>query len=387
MNRQTRVGMRSRVLWMCESLDTYSESWMHRMIADVSDLLCGIVVSDYGSSHYRDIPVDSIERYSRPRRALFRIGMGPGRKAMTQRRLANLIKSCCPKVVVTNFLNWSLQFSEILNDSGAVVLCHTHGLDQVPDLKSHTPPYQRVHPEDYRQRIVAETGSWHFLANSQYSIEALRRLGIDRERIYLKRFGYSSTGGLEADSKRTRFLYIGRLIDCKGPLETIRAFEMACARGLDAELIIAGDGPLQVACTKAQEASKYSSLITLLGNVSEEEGQRLRQTATAFVAHSRTGPISGQTEAFGVAFLEALACGLPVVTGASGGVTEIVTHDRSGILFEPGDIETQARAFLAIANDPELRARLRAGALADARRYSADRSRARLREIIERHLL
>lgn len=386
MNRQTRIGISSRVLWMCPSLGAYSERWMQRMIADVSDLLCGIVVSGYESSHYRDIPVYSVARYWRPRRALFRVGIGPNREAATQHRLTNLIKLHRPKVVLTNFLGWSLQFSEALNDSGLAVLCHTHGSDQVPDLRSHAPPYQRVHPDDYRERILRETGSWHYLANSQYSLETLCHLGIHRERIHLKPFGYSPMGDVGTDPQLTRFLYIGRLVDCKGPMETIRAFEMACARGLDAELIIAGDGPLHGACDKAREASEFSSRIKLLGRISEEDGRQLRQTATAFVAHSRTGPISGQTEAFGVAFLEALACGLPVITGASGGVTEIVTQDKSGILFEPGNIEAQARAFLAVANDRDLRARLRAGALADAQRYSAKRSRARLRGIIERFL-
>ena len=386
VNKQIRVDTRSRVLWMCSSLGANSERWMNRMIDDVSDLLCGIVVSGCDFSHYGDIPVDSIERYWRPRRALFRIGLGPNRRAVTQRRLANLIESRRPKVVITNFLDWSIQFSEVLNDSGAAVLCHTHGYDQVPNLRWQTPPYQRAHPDNYRERILAETGSWRYLANSQYSLEALCHLGIDRGRIHLKPFGYSSAGGLGTDPKRTRFLYIGRLVDCKGPIETIRAFEMACASGLDAELIIAGDGPLREACDKACEASEYSSRIKLLGSVSEEVCQQLRQTATAFVAHSRTGPISGQTEAFGVAFLEALACGLPVITGASGGVKEIVTHDKSGILFEPGDIEAQARSFLAVANDPDLRARLRVGALADAQLYSVERSRARLREIIEGYL-
>jgi glycosyltransferase involved in cell wall biosynthesis len=371
---------------MCEHLDTDSELWMNRMIADVCDLLCAIATSGHSSSRYGLVPVYSLEQYSRPRRALFRLGVGPDREAVTQCRLANLLQLHRPKVVVTNFLNWSLQFSETLNNCGAAILCHTHGRDQVPDLRSHTPPHQRIHPENYRQRILAETKSWQFLANSQYSIEALRQLGIDRDRIHLKPFGYSAKGYTRARPERIRFLYLGRLVDVKGPLETIRAFESASARGLDADLIIAGDGPLYQACAEARLASAYSDRIKLLGKVSEQEGQQLRHSATAFVAHSRTGPLSGQTEAFGVAFLEAIADGLPVITGASGGVTEIVTHGKSGILFEPGDIEAQANALLALANDPNLRERLKAGALFDAQRYTGEMARVRLREIIEAHL-
>ncbi|MCH8923254.1 MAG: glycosyltransferase, partial [Planctomycetes bacterium] len=68
-------------------------------------------------------------------------------------------------------------------------------------------------------------------------------------------------------------------------------------------------------------------------------GERLRAEADIFTAHNCTGPITRQEEAFGVSIVEAMAAGLPVVSGRSGSLPEIVEDRVDGILVEPGDRE------------------------------------------------
>ena len=65
-----------------------------------------------------------------------------------------------------------------------------------------------------------------------------------------------------------------------------------------------------------------------------------------------------QEEAFGVSIIEAMAFGIPVTTGASGGVIETVLHRETGILFNPGDVRAHANALCEIYRDSDLRARL-----------------------------
>jgi glycosyltransferase involved in cell wall biosynthesis len=74
-------------------------------------------------------------------------------------------------------------------------------------------------------------------------------------------------------------------------------------------------------------------------------------------------------EPFGIAFVEALAAGLPVVTTVTGGATEIV-DESCGFLVQPGDPAALARALKQLIDDPSLRARLAAGAPTRARRVS-----------------
>ena len=155
--------------------------------------------------------------------------------------------------------------------------------------------------------------------------------------------------------KWLKFLFIGRLIDVKGPDLTIAAFERACEMGLNGELILAGDGNLRSVCEKLAKESAYSGRIKILGSVSALDGERLRNEADVFTAHSRKGPDSLQEEAFGVAFVEAMAAGLPVVTGASGSLPEIVRNRIDGILFNPGDIEAHARSLFEIAGNSSMR--------------------------------
>src|SRR5207249_10069750 len=70
------------------------------------------------------------------------------------------------------------------------------------------------------------------------------------------------------------------------------------------------------------------------------------------------GLISNQEESSGVSFAEAMAEGLPIVSGRSGSLPEVITDGVHGILFEPGDVDAHADALLRLASDPELRAQM-----------------------------
>lgn len=56
-----------------------------------------------------------------------------------------------------------------------------------------------------------------------------------------------------------------------------------------------------------------------------------------------------------MSIIEAMAFGIPVVTGASGGVIETVVHGETGILISPGNIEEHADALLSLANNSTTR--------------------------------
>jgi colanic acid/amylovoran biosynthesis glycosyltransferase len=178
-------------------------------------------------------------------------------------------------------------------------------------------------------------------------------------------------------------LYLGRLVDCKGPELVIRAFEQACDRGMDAMLTIAGDGPLRLTCELLRARSPYAGRIEFLGEVDRAAGVQLREKADVFCAHNCLGPITLQEEAFGVAFVEAMAAGLPVVTGRNGSLPEIMEDGKQGILVEPGNVKAQAEAFLRLANDPALRQQMgRSGWERAGQLFSSQQEIARLREIL-----
>lgn len=85
-------------------------------------------------------------------------------------------------------------------------------------------------------------------------------------------------------------------------------------------------------------------------------------------------------EPFGLVALEALACGVPVVTTMVGGLQEIVVNDESGLLVPPGEVKALAEALLALLMNDDLRMRLAAGARRRAQAFSLDR---RSREFLQ----
>ncbi len=75
-------------------------------------------------------------------------------------------------------------------------------------------------------------------------------------------------------------------------------------------------------------------------------------------------------EPFGIAMIEAMAAGKPVVASRAGGLADIVLHERTGLLVTPNDAEDLARALQRLISDPELRARMSQEASHRAENYT-----------------
>jgi glycosyltransferase involved in cell wall biosynthesis len=142
-------------------------------------------------------------------------------------------------------------------------------------------------------------------------------------------------------------LYAGRLSPEKGVLELVEA-----ARGLN--LVVAGDGPLRAQVPEA------------LGFVPPEELARLYARAAVLACPSHR-------EGFGVACLEAMAHGRPVVASAVGGLLDLVVDGETGVHVPPGDVPALRAALERLLGDRELRRRMgEAGRRRAAERFSWD---------------
>jgi phosphatidylinositol alpha-1,6-mannosyltransferase len=173
--------------------------------------------------------------------------------------------------------------------------------------------------------------------------------------------GDSQVGAASAGKRLV--LFIGRLVERKGIDRSIEAFALCLERLPDPrlEFWIAGDGPQRAQLEALVTAKGLQDRVRFLGPVSEDEKRALYSVSEVFITTSRELP-GGDAEGFGIVFLEANACELPVVAGNSGGIPDAVAHGVSGLLVDPDDPAAIAAAMQTLLADRDLAERMgRAG--------------------------
>ena len=256
--------------------------------------------------------------------------------------MLNKIQQSGANCVLVHFLDYAVQFADVWRKLDLPVVVHCHGYDITWKLR-HFEKGTPVHPADYVEQVRKLGDNVSFISNSTFTQGRLAEVGIDPSRAPVKRFGVPvSDLPPSFNSDRKSVLFLGRLVSFKGPVETVQAFSQIADRHETARLDIAGDGPLSGEVDQAIDQTSIAEKIHRHGSVNLQQGDQLRSQAAIFTAHNQVGKVTGQQEAFGVSLIEAMSLGVPVVTGASGGLTDFVRHDENGMLFESGDVQSHA---------------------------------------------
>lgn len=154
---------------------------------------------------------------------------------------------------------------------------------------------------------------------------------------------------LRAETPGPRVLFVGRLVPYKGVDVLLRAMAE-----VDATAWIVGNGPLREALEREAARLGIGHRVCFLGALSDAEVVARLHAADVFVLPSVT-----HAETFGVVQLEAMACGLPVVsTSVQSGVPWVNRHGETGLVVEPGNVVDLAAALRTLVSDPELCQRL-----------------------------
>lgn len=159
-------------------------------------------------------------------------------------------------------------------------------------------------------------------------------IGVDTN-IFKPKYGPAYT-------RTKRILFVGRMVEKKAPLLLVNAFSKVHASINDSELVMIGEGPLLEA---AKQLAKQLSLpVQFLGAQDSRKVLAQIQDATTFCLPSITAA-NGDAEGLPISILEALACGVPVVT-SSRGADEVVVSGRNGITFAEGSEHALAAALI-----------------------------------------
>jgi glycosyltransferase involved in cell wall biosynthesis len=173
--------------------------------------------------------------------------------------------------------------------------------------------------------------------------------------------GFTRHGPLDPEPRRQRhrIVSVSRLVPRKGVDDAIRAL----ARIPDTELVVAGGPPakqLRTDSTVAQlravaRQCRVVSRVVFRGRLGREEVAALLRSADVAVC-------TPWYEPFGIVPLEAMACGVPVVGSAVGGLLDSVVHDGTGVLVPPRDPRAISGAIGALLADEPRRTRMGASA-------------------------
>jgi glycosyltransferase involved in cell wall biosynthesis len=158
--------------------------------------------------------------------------------------------------------------------------------------------------------------------------------------------------------RELRLLFVGSLADNKGVRTVLDAFIQLSRRYPNLSLTIAGgaeEDALRALRARIEEGG-VEGRVRLPGFVEHDELVDVYRAADVLAAPSR------YEGGLGMVYLEAMACGLPVVALAAGGALEAVAPDETGILLERGEVPDTAAAIAELLEDPELRARMGAAA-------------------------
>jgi N-acetyl-alpha-D-glucosaminyl L-malate synthase BshA len=134
--------------------------------------------------------------------------------------------------------------------------------------------------------------------------------------------------------------------------DVVRIFA-AVRAAVPAKLLLIGDGQDRSVAMELAETLGVERDIAFLGK--QDDVESLLAAADLFL-------LCSQEEAFGLAALEAMSCGVPVIATTVGGVPEVVEDGKTGFLLAPGDVEGMARAALALLADRQRHAEFRTAA-------------------------
>ena len=152
----------------------------------------------------------------------------------------------------------------------------------------------------------------------------------------------------------------------------------------DVALLIVGGGKDEPRLRKLAAEHSVTDAVVFTGGVPYAELPEHFAAGDVFAMPCRTRRKGMDVEGLGMVFLEASACGLPVVAGDSGGAPEAVREGETGYVVGGRDREALAERLIRLLRDPDLRARLgAAGRTWTERQWTWDALAAQLTDLLQ----
>ncbi len=187
---------------------------------------------------------------------------------------------------------------------------------------------------------------------------------------------------------KTVLLTIARLEKRKGIDQALRALALLNEQGMigeDWHYLIGGRGPELEPLRQLAKELKITRLTKFLGFIPDTDLPALYEAADVFLQPNRD--MDGDTEGFGVVFLEAAACGLPVIGGIAGGTADAIDDGRNGLRVDGESITQIADAIALLMGNEEKRLAFSQHGIQWAARFDVEKAAAAFEQMLTETLV
>ena len=212
--------------------------------------------------------------------------------------------------------------------------------------------------------VISEFARGQYLARGVRSDQRFFKLnpGVDTSRFSPESGDPDQVRRRHQVGGRPVVMSVARLVAWKGQDTMIRSMPRVLDRISDAVYLIVGDGPHRAALESLVRELRLEKNVIFAGYVPESELPSYYRAANVMVVATREAAKNMPLEGFGIVYLEAGACGTPVIGGRGGGTDESIEEGVTGLLVDPLDGEELADAVIELLSNRELAERLgRAG--------------------------
>lgn len=174
-----------------------------------------------------------------------------------------------------------------------------------------------------------------------------QRLRVVHNAVEVEEFGTPPTRA-PLRGRPLRLVSVARLVPHKRIADGIKATRALADRGADVEYAVVGDGP---------ERGEREALVKELGLEQRVRlhGALVSEGIRSLLAQADILIHPSEVESFGIAVVEGMAAGLPVVVARTGGALDIVEHGRCGYLYAPGDVDALVDYVSTLRSDDRKR--------------------------------
>lgn len=189
-------------------------------------------------------------------------------------------------------------------------------------------------------------------ALSAKAAERMQRLspGVDTERFYPGCGGVEVREQLSIPPDAPVVVCTARMVKRKGQDTLIRAWPAVRAELPTARLLLVGDGQRRPALERLVARLGVTESVIFTGSVPWHEVPAHTDAGDVFAMPCRTRLFGLEPEAFGIVFLEAQACGLPVLVGDSGGAPETIVDGTTGLVLRTGSIDEVVHQLVSLCS-------------------------------------